>query len=133
MRWTKPESAIWTWRWLQRGCAPARQGESSFRPRRDYSDRYQEFFQAGVLPLARAVAVAFKSGDGILSDGQLNSVLDSTGIEGWTLFEKQRFLRERGYVWQAEGDTWEPGIPSLMDYMISKTEPEIPDPARHQN
>ena len=97
-----------------------------------YSDRYQEFFQAGALPLARAVAVAFRNADGILGDRRLNAVLDSTNIEGWSLFEKQRFLRQRGYIWQAEGDTWEPGIPSLMEHMIAKTEP-VPataDPAR---
>ena len=33
-------------------------------------------------------------------------------------------LNAKGFVWQDDDDHWTPGFPSLMDYMIDRTEPE---------
>ena len=33
-------------------------------------------------------------------------------------------LNAKGFVRQDDDDHWTPGIPSLMDYMIDRTEPE---------
>ena len=33
-------------------------------------------------------------------------------------------LNANGFVCQDDDDRWTPGIPSLMDYMIDRTEPE---------
>ena len=90
-----------------------------------YSDRYEEFSDARALPLARAVALAFQEHDECLDDAQLNAVLDQTAAGG-TLEtpDARRLLRAHGYIWRPQpGADWEPGNPSLMDYMIAKTEP----------
>ena len=33
-------------------------------------------------------------------------------------------LNAKGFVWQDDNDHWIPDIPSLMEYMIDRTEPE---------
>ena len=33
-------------------------------------------------------------------------------------------LNAKGFVWQDDDDHWIPGIPSLIGYMIDRTEPE---------
>ena len=38
--------------------------------------------------------------------------------------EMLSMLNAKGFVWQDDADHWTPGIPSLMDYMIDRTEPE---------
>ena len=38
--------------------------------------------------------------------------------------EMRTLLNAKGFVWQDDDDHWTPGIPSLMDYMIERTEPE---------
>ena len=38
--------------------------------------------------------------------------------------EMLSMLNAKGFVWQDDNDHWTPGIPSLMEYMIDRTEPE---------
>ena len=92
-----------------------------------YLDRYEEFSDAGLLPVARIVAEAFVGSAGTpanrrLSDAELNEVLTHHGNAA----ETKAFLVAKGYVWQeTPGDpSWSPGIPSLMDYMVER----IPGP-----
>ena len=33
-------------------------------------------------------------------------------------------LNAKGFVWQGDDELWIPGIPSLMDYLVDRTEPE---------
>ena len=90
-----------------------------------YRDRYQEFRKAGELKLARTVAQAFRVNDNRLTSVQLNWVLDTMDPE--RSVEREIFLRHRGYIWQQPNAVvWEPGIPSLMDFMVKQTEPEPP-------
>ena len=89
--------------------------------RRYYRERYDEFRKAKALPLARDVALAFTGADCPMTDTRLNNLLSRHEGEP---AEMLSLLNARGFVWQDDDDHWTPGIPSLMDYMIERTEPE---------
>ena len=89
-----------------------------------YQTRYQEFRQVDALPLARSVALAFRQAGTGLNEAQLSHAVDQIDVGGWSGYDKESFLRARGYIWRArEAAPWEPGIPSLMDHMIAVTDP----------
>ena len=84
-----------------------------------YLDRYEELETLRLLPVARTVAEAFDTRP-LLDDAQLETAIrrgldaaaesDPTGAKN--------LLRNVGYVWRPEAKpVWEPGIPSLMDYV----------------
>ena len=87
-----------------------------------YSDRYMEFRDAGLVPLARDVAAAFAASahapaERRLSDAQLDAVLVRHG----SAVEMEAFLVRTGFVWRDDRELdWTPEIPSLMDYMIER-------------
>ena len=91
-------------------------------PRRKYHrERYEEFRKANALALARDVALAFAEADHPMTDARLNRLLARhAGDPAETL----SMLNAKGFVWQDDDDHWTPGIPSLMEYMIDRTEPE---------
>ena len=96
-------------------------------PRRKYCrERYEEFRKANALPLAREVALAFTEADHPMTDAKLNRLLARHAADP---AEVLSMLNAKGFVWQDDDDHWTPGIPSLMDYMIERTEPE-PQSAR---
>ena len=96
-------------------------------PRRKYyRERYEEFRKANALPLARDVALAFTEADHPMTDARLNRLLARHAGDP---VEMLSMLNARGFVWQDDDDHWIPGIPSLMEYMIDRTEPE-PQSAR---
>ena len=81
-----------------------------------------------MLPAARAVAEAFATRP-LLTDPQVEAAIqpglraagDAVGAA-----EAEQTLRRLGYVWRPGGEpAWEPGIPSLMDYMRE----HVPAPA----
>ena len=91
-------------------------------PRRKYHrERYEEFRKANALPLARDVALAFSKADRPMTDAKLNALL---ARHPGNPAEMLSMLNAKGFVWQDDDDHWTPGIPSLMDYMIDRTEPE---------
>ena len=91
-------------------------------PRRKYyRERYEEFRKANALPLAREVALAFTEADHPITDAKLNQLLARHAGDP---AEMLSMLNAKGFVWQDDNDHWTPGIPSLMDYMIDRTEPE---------
>ena len=91
-------------------------------PRRKYyRERYEEFRKANALPLARDVALAFTEADHPMTDAKLNQLLARHAGDP---AEMLSMLNAKGFVWQDDDDHWTPGIPSLMDYMIDRTEPE---------
>ena len=96
--------------------------EATRAPRRKYyRERYDEFRKANALPLARAVALAFNETDRPMTDAKLDALLARhAGDPAETL----SMLSAKGFVWQDDNDHWTPGIPSLMEYMINRTEPE---------
>ena len=90
-------------------------------PRRKYyRERYEEFRKANALPLARDVALAFTEAGRPMTDASLNALLARHAGDP---AEMLSMLNAKGFVWQ-DDDHWTPGISSLMDYMIDRTEPE---------
>ena len=88
-----------------------------------YLDRYEELEKLQLLPVARAVAEAFLT-QPMLDDTDLNSaILEGLGTSdtiGVPIAKEA--MRDLGYAWRPEATpTWEPGIPSLMDYMRRHT------------
>ena len=85
-----------------------------------YRQRYEELEKRDLLPAARAVAEAFGGGSTLSSHGVREAVLgawDRAG-KGAGARETMTALKHLGFIWRP-GPTpeWEPGIPSLMDYI----------------
>ena len=102
-----------------------------FETRRDhyYLDRYDELRKRRLLPVAREVAAAF--GGGLrLTDARLEEAVRSGIREGGPEpAEAEETLRGLGFVWRSDArPIWEPGIPSLMDYILE----EVPPPDRRR-
>ena len=103
--------------------------EPRFRKRRDeyYANRYRELRREGCLPVARAVAGAFAAQTSTteartLTDEELERAIGTAlpGGDGDTEKAAATRLRELGYIWQPAGKIdWEPGIPSLMGYVLN--------------
>ena len=115
------------------GDAVLGQALKEFGAERDnyYNDRYRELRQAGILPVAEAVARRFvthkeKSISGAAFelaversiDARMEELAKSSGIKPAAWFESK--LREVGFVWSPIGHerSCEPGIPSLMNYVL---------------
>ena len=94
-----------------------------------YEDRFLELDKLGLLPVARHVGARFGSaptmtyealkaavGDGLARDPERGSVLDALAA-----------LERLGFVWRPPGQTppvrYEPGIPSLMGYVLEHHAP----------
>ena len=87
-----------------------------------YNDRYDELKKIRLLRPARAVAEAFETQDRV-SDSELEAAI-RRGLEADAADEAvetaAEHLRHLGFVWRAGATLdWEPGIPSLMDYIRS--------------
>ena len=77
------------------------------------------------LHVGRTIALAFRQHDNHLTTTQVQAELDALDPE--RTMDRWRFLRHKGYIWDGPvPGSWEPGIPSLMDYMIETTEPDPP-------
>ena len=89
-----------------------------------YLHRYDEMGTRKLLPAARAVAAAFAKSRSELSDEDLRAAV-ACGLgkkpgAGKTA-AAERELRHLGFVWRAGVEpVWEPGIPSLMDYVLER-------------
>ena len=93
-----------------------------FERRRDlyYQDRFRELEKRNLLSAAYEVAGAFR-GDARLSYADFRTaVARGVGDAGApSRADAADALEHLGFVWQTEGiPTWEPGIPSLMDYIL---------------
>ena len=86
-----------------------------------YSQRYDELKKRRLLRPARAVAEAFESRS-VISDSELDAAIrrgfdEAAGDDEAEAAEQQ--FRHLGFVWRGDGmPNWEPGIPSLMDYIL---------------
>ena len=85
-----------------------------------YRQRCRELERRQLLSAARAVAVAFSAGSTLRSREIEEAIRVSLGAagEGAGAVEAMTTMQHLGLFWQA-GPTmaWEPGIPSLMDYI----------------
>ena len=96
-----------------------------------YQNRYAELKSRDLLDAAIAVAVAFEARH-TLSDREIDQAIagEPVGLSPPKRVKRTYgALRELGYIWQLPGrNDWEPGIPSLMDYV--RTQAAItPEPA----
>ena len=85
-----------------------------------YLDRYNELEEEGLLEVARSVAESFAERKQVSPPETLAAV---RRVPGFDDREKaaaaRRTLDHLGFLWQATGTPdWEPGIPSLMDYIL---------------
>ena len=84
-----------------------------------YADRYDELEEGGLLGVARSVAALFAERQRVSREEIQAAVRRAPGFDD----EKKAFaarttLGHLGFLWQASGTRdWEPGIPSLMDYI----------------
>lgn len=87
-----------------------------------YQDRYQELEREELIGVAAGVAEAF-AGQGSLRRKALNDAIATAlpeGRDGTTeVLQCRDRLSDLGYVWNPPDadDAWQPGIPSLMDYV----------------
>ena len=101
--------------------------EPRFHERRDeyYANRYRELRREGCLPVASAVARAFarqtSNENPTLTDEELDHAVGAALPSADRSAQKAAArLRELGYIWQPSGKIdWEPGIPSLMGYVLN--------------
>ena len=83
-----------------------------------YLSRYEEFEKGGLLATAATVATAFATRD-LLSGAQLRGIVQESLAAGAPGVEEAlTALRHLGFTWRPGPEPfWEPGIPSLMDYI----------------
>ncbi len=86
-----------------------------------YEDRREELERADLLAVAAKVARAFAD-RATLSSEELNTVIAEASAENSTaaILRFRDQLATTGFFWKPPdaGDTWQPGIPSLMNYVI---------------
>ena len=84
-----------------------------------YLDRYNELERAGLLEVARSVAELFTERQQVARDEIQAAVRRVRGFDdGGKAFAARTTLGHFGFLWQSAGTPhWEPGIPSLMDYI----------------
>ena len=91
-----------------------------------YLERYEEFEERGLLPVAWAVADAFGAGPSPRGASEslgehrvrvaVEHGLDTT--DAARVRKATETLFHLGYIWRSRGAAdWEPGIPSLMDFI----------------
>ena len=84
-----------------------------------YADRYDELEDAELLGVARSVAELFAERRQVSPQEILVAIRRAPGFDdGEKAVAARRTLGHLGFIWRA-GTTldWEPGIPSLMDYI----------------
>ena len=109
-----------TRRLITRSAADAVQAAFDREKNDYYLDRYEELEKLQLLPVARAVADAFDT-QALLDDAAFGAAV-VRGVGGSDDADEvtaaKNAMRDLGYVWRPEATPmWEPGIPSLMDYM----------------
>ena len=94
---------------------------SAFEAERDayYRHRLDELKKSRLLQVAGSVASAFGESE-VLADAELDAaVVEGLGDRPTEAVDQATgTLRDLGYIWRARTrPEWEPGIPSLMDYV----------------
>ena len=111
-------------RHLTQAVAAAAQTDFDREKNNCYLDRFEELERLRLLPIARAVADAFEAQPELDDAGLEAAVLNELGATPGAdrLTAAKDAMRDLGYVWRPEATpTWEPGIPSLMDYVRAYT------------
>ena len=83
-----------------------------------YRQRCRELEKRELLGAARAVAESFAGASALASHELKETIRGALGPAGEGADAATTTLQHLGLVWQADSTmTWEPGIPSLMDYI----------------
>ena len=83
-----------------------------------YRQRCRELERRELLGAARAVAESFAGASALASHELKETIRGALGPAGEGADAATTMLQHLGLVWQADSTmTWEPGIPSLMDYI----------------
>lgn len=87
---------------------------------RYYEDRFDELEERRLVAPAREVALAFRGRKQLTGTEFREAVRRGTAPgDGPEETAAVRVLKHLGLVWKSDGaPTWEPGIPSLMDYIL---------------
>ena len=100
-------------------------GEFEARRNRYYLDRFDELDRQGWLEAAREVALAFRERTRLPQAGFRGAIRRAAPAgDRAAELEAAAALEHLGFVWKAGGTpSWEPGIPSLMDYIVEHAPP----------
>ena len=95
--------------------------EPDFLRARDgyYAERFEELRQAGLLASALELARGFAESprEAAMPAAVMTAAIQRASSGGRTrVAAAEETLRRLGYIWRA-GTSWEPGIPSLMEYV----------------
>ena len=86
-----------------------------------YADYFDELLDAALVPAARTLAQTFREQPRLAEFRLLDAIAGQpVGLtpSAETLAQRQT-LQHLGYIWKPPGaEKWEPGIPSLMDYVF---------------
>ena len=93
-----------------------------------YQRRFRELEAQSLLPAAAAVAAAFQDGqESTATDQDVDAALATTGMDAPARFAAREGLDRLGYIWCPPGQlppvVWQPGIPSLMQYVRDQAAP----------
>lgn len=93
-----------------------------------YQRRFRELEAQSLLPAAAAVAAAFRDGqERTATDQDVDAALATTGMDGPARLAAREDLDRLGYIWCPPGQlppvVWQPGIPSLMQYVRDQAAP----------
>ena len=85
-----------------------------------YDSRFDELEETGLLAPAREVALAFRGRNQVTRPELREAIRRGTApVNGLDEKAAERKLKHLGLVWKSVGaPVWEPGIPSLMDYVL---------------
>lgn len=93
---------------------------------RHYEKRRREMNDRGLLPAARVVAGRFREADTADESVLQDALEDKLSLDSPDALESLRQLARLDFIWAPPGsDIAEPGIPSLMNYVLAKA----PEPA----
>ena len=100
-------------------------GEFETRRNRYYLDRFDELDRQGWLGAAREVALAFRGRERLPHAGFGKAIRRAAPAgDRAAELEAAAALEHLGFVWKTRGiPSWEPGIPSLMDYILEHAPP----------
>ena len=92
-----------------------------------YARRLEELATRRLLPVGRAIAEAYRDRRELKRSELENAIsvgLDAPGASAEHVDRTLETLRDLGLVWRVEARTeWEPGIPSLLDYIREHASP----------
>ena len=100
-------------------------GEFETQRNRYYLDRFDELDRQGWLEAAREVALEFRERTRLPHTGFRKAIRRAAPAGDRTAeLEAAAALEHLGFVWKTRGTpSWEPGIPSLMDYIVAHAPP----------